>query len=138
MPRHVARFSVALGTSAAVLLLLASCGSADASPGGAAGRASSHVEGTVVAGPQCPVARAERPCPPRPVPGARVKLLKGSHVIAQDVSDRHGNFRLRTLSGSYVVRATNVGAYRSTASKSVSLAHGATVTVRLVLDTGIR
>jgi hypothetical protein len=37
-----------------------------------------------------------------------------------------------------VVRATNVGGYRSRAAKRVRLGAGRTVHVKLLLDTGIR
>jgi hypothetical protein len=94
--------------------------------------------GTVTAGPRCPVARAERPCPPREVPGALVQLLDGTRILADDLTDQHGRFRLQAPAGQFVVRATNVGAYRSTASHPVRLAPGTTTTVSLQLDTGIR
>jgi hypothetical protein len=67
-----------------------------------------------------------------------VQVLDGAHVVADDLTDEHGRFRLPTPAGQFVVRATNVGAYRSTASHPVRLTLGMTMTVTLQLDTGIR
>jgi hypothetical protein len=53
-------------------------------------------------------------------------------------TDQHGRFRLQAPAGDFVVRATNVGAYRSTASHPVQLSPGTTTTLSLQLDTGIR
>ena len=138
----IRRLPVVLGASTTVIILLASCGGAHASDAAGtdsgAPRATSHVDGTVVAGPRCPVDRAERPCHPRPVPGALVQLIKGSRVVAHGLTHQDGTFRLRGRPGSYVVRATNVGNYRSTVSRPVVLRTGSTTTVRLLVDTGIR
>jgi len=40
--------------------------------------------------------------------------------------------------GRYLIRATNIGGYASTADQLVSVTRAQTVTVTLVLDTGIR
>ena len=141
MPRQVSRAATTLGVGATVLLLLASIGGTNADadgadPHGAARPA--YVEGTVLAGPRCPVERAERPCRPRPVPGAQVWLLRGNKVVARGITAPDGSFRLRSRPGRFVVRATNVGNYRSTASQAVTLRARKTETVRLLLDTGIR
>lgn len=67
-----------------------------------------------------------------------VQLLDGTRILADDLTDQHGRFRLQAPAGQFVVRATNVGAYRSTASHPVRLTPGTTTTVSLQLDTGIR
>jgi hypothetical protein len=128
--------------SPVILTVLVSCAAAGGTPA-SGGRPpptapTAYVEGVVTAGPRCPVARAERPCSPTTVPGARVQLLDGAHVVADDLTDQHGHFRLQAPAGQFVVRATNVGAYRSTASHPVRLTSGTTTTVSLQLDTGIR
>ena len=142
MPRHPGRLALVIGLSAVLFTLLVSCAASKGpSPSGGQPRTTrptSYVEGTVTAGPRCPVARAERPCPPREVPGALVQLLDGTRILADDLTDQHGRFRLQAPAGQFVVRATNVGAYRSTASHPVRLAPGTTTTVSLQLDTGIR
>ena len=131
-----------ISLSPVILTLLVSCAAPDGST--ASGDhpdttpPTAYVDGIVTAGPQCPVARAERPCPPRPVPGARVQLLEGTHVMADDLADQHGRFRLRAPAGQFVLRATNEGGYRSTASHVVRLTPGTTTTVSLQLVTGIR
>src|SRR5665647_3320995 len=123
MPRHPGRVAVVIGLSTVLFTLLVSCAASKGpSPSGGQPRTTrptSYVEGTVTAGPRCPVARAERPCPPREVPGALVQLLDGTRILADDLTDQHGRFRLQTPAGIFVVRATNVGAYRSTASHPV-------------------
>jgi len=65
-------------------------------------------------------------------------VLDGAKVMVDGHTDQSGRFRLQAPSGRYVVRATNVGAYRSTASLPVTLNPGRTTTVSLQLDTGIR
>src|SRR5258706_12471624 len=58
---------------------LSACGSAlrpgaadQGTPASPVGTAQGTLHGTVVAGPTCPVERAEDPCPPKPVPGREV------------------------------------------------------------------
>jgi hypothetical protein len=132
---------LALGLATAVLLV--SCGVAvgpDTS-GAAGSRApakTSYVVGEVLAAPVCPVQRAEVPCRPRPVPNAKVELLRKGASLATTRTDARGAFRLSATQGAAVVRATNVGGYRSRAAKRIRLGGGHTVHVKLLLDTGIR
>jgi hypothetical protein len=119
----------------AVALLAAGCGSSSpaASPTGA-------VTGRVLSAPSCPVERAGVPCPPRPVVGASVAALQEDRVVASTRSGRGGWFRLALPAGRYVVRATNVGGYGSTAQRNVTVdpRGGAAPAIRLVVDSGIR
>ncbi|HEY5183815.1 MAG TPA: carboxypeptidase-like regulatory domain-containing protein, partial [Actinomycetes bacterium] len=91
-----------------------------------------------LATPSCPVERAERPCPPRPVPGATVEVRDASGLVSATSTDAAGRFSLVVPGGSYQVRATNAGGYRSTAEQQVQVAPGAVASVRLVVDSGIR
>jgi hypothetical protein len=141
MHKHPGQLVIAMSPILLILLVFcAACGGSAASPGNARPTppATAYIEGTVTAGPRCPVARAERPCPPKAVPGAQVQLLDGTHVMVDGHTDQLGRFRLQAPAGQFVVRATNVGAYRSTASQPVRLTPGTTTTVSLQLDTGIR
>lgn len=114
--------------------------------GGGAAAAGAHVHqkqarvgGTVSAGPACPVERVDRPCPPRPVSGATVELLRiAGTVVASTRTDAAGSYRLTAVPGHYVVRATNAGGYRSQTTKSVTLRAGKPRTVNLTVDSGIR
>ncbi|MFL6136548.1 MAG: carboxypeptidase-like regulatory domain-containing protein [Frankiaceae bacterium] len=124
----------------AAAVLLAGCGSAAGTAGSSssAGPGSAHVVGTVTAGPTCPVVQAGSACPDRPVPGARVQALRAGSVVATTRTDATGAFRLDLEPGAYAIVATNVGGYRSTAERQVSILAGQRATVDLVLDTGIR
>src|SRR6266516_4747284 len=96
------------------------------------------VSGTVLAGPVCPVERADSPCPPVPVVGAPVLARVGGHTQARTVTDDKGGFRLNLQPGMYTIVATNVGAYASTAEASVLVRAAETATITLTVDTGIR
>jgi hypothetical protein len=99
---------------------------------------SGTLEGTVLSAPSCPVERVGSPCPPRPVAGATVEAYRGSHGVAQTATGRSGGFLLRLPAGSYLVRATNVGGYRSTAATQVTVSADRPVSVTLTVDSGIR
>ena len=100
--------------------------------------APARLVGTVLAGPTCPVEQAGSPCPDTPVSGATVRLVGDGKVLARAVTDAHGAFTLAAPPGSYVVKATNVGGYRSNSSEPLELTATAPTTVTLHLDTGIR
>lgn len=116
-------------------VLLAGCGSLGSRPGASP---SATITGQVLAAPTCPVERAESPCPPRPVPGATVEVRDASGLVSATSTDSSGRFSVVVPGGSYLVRATNVGGYRSTAEQQVEVAPGAAASVRLVVDSGLR
>ena len=118
-----------------VAALLAGCGSLGAQPGAAP---SATLAGQVLAAPSCPVERAESPCPPRPVPGATVEVRDASGLVSATSTDAAGRFSLVVPGGSYQVRATNAGGYRSTTEQQVQVAPGEAASVRLVVDSGMR
>lgn len=122
----------------AILLLavaLTGCGPA-ASP---ALRASSGtVTGRVLTAPGCPVERANSPCPPIPVAGARVRALRGGRVIAAVRSRAGGAFVLRLRAGTYTLAAAKSGGYPATARALVTVRRGRRVSVTLTVDSGIR
>ncbi len=127
-----ARTLVALVVAAAAL---AGCGTGS---GAAASTGSATLAGQVLAAPSCPVERAESPCPPRPVHGATVEVLRAGDRVAATTTDDQGQFLVAVPEGDLLVRATNAGGYRSTAAQLVEVAAGSTATVRLVVDSGIR
>jgi hypothetical protein len=128
--RGVARFALMLLAASAVLL----CGCTDPS-----GRVehSGLVEGYVLTAPVCPVERIDRECPPRPVSGATVSALDGDAVRGSTTTDSTGAFRLALPDGRYLIRATNVGGYASTATQEVAVSDTASH-ITLVVDSGIR
>jgi hypothetical protein len=114
--------------------LLTACGGAVASPA-----PPGTVQGTVTAGPRCPVERIDRPCPPAPVRDGDVRLLRGDGSAAAEThTDTAGAFQLTAEPGTYTVIATNTGGLRTQASRTVTLTAGRTEHVDLQVDTGIR
>jgi carboxypeptidase family protein len=94
------------------------------------------VTGSVLSSPGCPgPARAESPCPDRPVAGARVEFARGTTVVATTTTDSAGRFEIRVPPGDYQVTAFNVGIHSRT-TQTISV-HGP-VTVTLVVDSGLR
>ncbi len=122
-----------------VMVLLAavlwSCGCAG--PGGPDTEHSGVVTGVVLTAPVCPVERVGQECPPRPVPGAAVVALDGEAVRGSTLSDGTGAFRLTLPDGRYVIKASNVGGYVSTATEPVVISE-TPVHITLVVDSGIR
>ncbi|MDR6558622.1 hypothetical protein J2809_002992 [Arthrobacter pascens] len=95
------------------------------------------VAGYVLTAPVCPVERVGQECPPRPVSGAAVVALQGDSVRSSTLTDTAGAFSLTLPEGRYVIRATNVGGYASTASEAVVVS-GNPVHITLIVDSGIR
>ena len=117
----------------AALLWLCGC----TSPSGPVTRHSGVVSGFVLTAPVCPVERIGQECPPRPVSGAAVAALDGDAVRGSTQTDSTGAFHLTLPDGRYVLRATNVGGYASTATELVVISD-LPVHITLVVDSGIR
>jgi hypothetical protein len=127
----VTRFGLAL--LAAIILLLCACTNRS-------GQVTVHsglVTGSVLTAPVCPVERVGQECPPRPVSRAAVVALEGDSVRGSTLTDTAGAFSLTLPDGRYVIRATNVGGYASTASESVVVSDNP-VHITLTVDSGIR
>jgi hypothetical protein len=100
------------------------------------------IAGDVVAGPTCPVESIEDPCAPKPVPDRKVLILTpGGAIAATTTTDANGRFSVRVAPGSYTVRAEagpgKLG-LNQVSPGDVTVRAGATATVRIELDTGIR
>ncbi|WP_374208702.1 carboxypeptidase-like regulatory domain-containing protein [Pseudarthrobacter cellobiosi] len=117
----------------AALLWLCGCNS----PSGPVTGHSGVVTGFVLTAPVCPVERVGQECPPRPVSGAAVVALDGDAVRGSTQTDSTGAFHLTLPDGRYVIRATNVGGYASTAAELVVISDRP-VHITLVVDSGIR
>ncbi|MCZ9880330.1 carboxypeptidase-like regulatory domain-containing protein [Arthrobacter sp. B2a2-09] len=124
------RFVLAL---LAAVLWLCGCGG----QGGPDTGNSGVVTGYVLTAPVCPVERVGQECPPRPVSGAAVVALDGEAVRSSTLTDGTGAFHLTLPDGRYVIKASNVGGYVSTASEPVVISD-TPVHVTLVVDSGIR
>jgi hypothetical protein len=98
------------------------------------------VTGVVVRSATCPVARAERPCPTHPVPGAEVSLWRDGRRVATTQTDAQGQFRLSGEAGADLeIRASHAfGGYVARTTRAVTLRRGTPTDVRLLLDIGIR
>lgn len=120
--------------------VLAACGLRPAS--GGTQQNEGMLMGTVVAGPTCPVERAENHCPPKPVPNREVRIeTTGGTLAATVTTDGQGHFTVALAPGSYVVRVTmtpGLIGMRQTQVPQVQIVAGQTVHVQIELDTGIR
>jgi hypothetical protein len=128
----VTRFDLTLLLATATLLL---CGCTDESR-----QMTGHsglVTGYVLTAPACPVERVGQHCPPRPVSRAAVVALDGNRVRGSTLTDTAGAFSLTLPDGPYVMKATNVGGYASTASEPVVVSDSP-VHITLIVDSGIR
>jgi Carboxypeptidase regulatory-like domain len=113
-----------------LLAAVVSCGAA-ASPSGG-------VEGTVTAGPTCPVQRAESPCPPAPWSGT-VRATSSTGATFAATTNASGAFELRLPDGTYSVAAVmQTGGPATAKPVSVTVDGGTMQTVDLTVDTGIR
>jgi hypothetical protein len=126
----MARLDLALLAVAGLLL----CGCTES------GQVTGHsglVTGYVLTGPVCPVERVGHECPPRPVSGAAVVALDGDVVRGSASTDTAGAFSLTLPDGRYVIEATNVGGYASTATDDVVISDNP-AHITLIVDSGIR
>lgn len=115
--------------------MLVGCGNR----GGVSGQRDQGIRGAVVAGPRCPVETAESPCPPAPLPGIHVDVRRGGEVVADAVTDRHGNFSVGVDPGTYEVQATpGQTGFMSSKPVTVVVRQGRFTDVTVPVDTGIR
>ena len=96
------------------------------------------VTGTVLAAPGCPgPVQLDSPCPPRPLAGARVEVLRATDVVATVSTGSDGRFTLRLTPGVYRLVATAAGPLRRTATVQITVA-SSPVTTNLTVDSGMR
>jgi len=96
----------------------------------------------VLAGPTCPVARAEDPCPPKPVSDRQVLIESpAGTVIARATTDVQGRFQVALAPGAYTL--TIPGGHgllggQQTKPVQAAVRVGQITHVQILLDTGIR
>jgi len=122
----------ALGLTA-LLVLLAACGSAPAATG-------TGIQGTVEAGPTCPVERINSPCPPRPM--AATVVIRDSHgteVVRIDAGS-DGHFKVDLPPGRYTLMGEAVAGnpLPRPLPTSAIVSPGRYTTVTVEYDSGIR
>jgi hypothetical protein len=125
-------------------LMLASCGGPGAGPSASTTppTAAVAVQGTVLAGPVCPVVR-EPPdpgCADRPVEGAVVEVSSpDGSLVAWVVSDSTGHFTVELAPGRYrFTPQPAVGLLGTAAPVDAEVASGSDVDLTFFYDTGIR
>jgi len=145
------RLGALLALGLAFGLALAGCASITVSGSGAAGTSAptsgttgtqGTLAGDVVAGPTCPVERAEDPCPPMAVPNREVAILGANNaVVATTMTDRKGHFSVALAPGAYTVtvpiKQGQVG-MRQLSGVKANVTAGQVTTIKVELDTGIR
>lgn len=99
------------------------------------------ISGRVTLGPTCPVERIppDPACAPRPYETTVIAKLAGKSTEAgRAKSDANGHFSLSLAPGTYDVSAIGGNVYPRCESQRVAVAKGATTTITLICDTGIR
>jgi hypothetical protein len=109
-------------------------GSATPAPvGGNAG-----INGSVKAGPTCPVEQANSPCPERPVAGAEVTAKSASTgAVTTTKADNDGRFTMRLAAGNYDVTAKS-DSVMGCSTEHVTVHEHSYTPVVVDCDTGIR
>jgi hypothetical protein len=105
-------------------------------------RTQGTLAGDVVAGPTCPVERAEDACPPKAVPNREVQILNPNNAVAATaMTDSNGRFSVLLAPGVYRVIVPimqgQVG-MRQMQNVTATITAGQVTTVKIELDTGIR
>lgn len=102
---------------------------------------SSGVRGRTMVDGGCPIQRAERPCPHKPVVATiTVTPVGTSRPVAVVVSDAHGRFEVPLLPGRYVVAATQVdrALHPNAPDIQVTVEQGKYPDITIPFDSGIR
>jgi hypothetical protein len=134
------------GVLALLAMTLSACGSEDDRATSSSGKntappttsVKTQVRGAVLAGPTCPVERAEKPCPPAPV-AARIEVeVSSGERVAHTRTNAEGRYRLALAPGEYtlVVRTAAGGPF--CAPVTVKVAADRAVQANISCDTGIR
>jgi hypothetical protein len=140
--RFLARPTVMRRRTTAIILfasavLAGACASPPAS--GPSAPPKGELSGIVLSAPSCPLERASVRCPPRPVRGATVALLRDSATqVESAVTSADGRFHLFAPAGTYTARVTGPGSFHASAQAMIRLTAGSTRQITLVLDSGIR
>jgi hypothetical protein len=125
-----------LCSSLVCLALVSGCGARAATA-----PADSGVQGQTVVDGDCPVLRADSPCPDRPQPAKITVTRSGSPEVVTSVqTDEQGRFRVPLTPGNYVLHAVNTAnAMLPRAPVTpVTVDPGSFRQVRIRFDSGIR
>ncbi len=122
----------------AVPLLVGSLFIGTACSGGPSHDITTGVEGTVSAGPTCPVEREGQPCPPLPVQAQVNVIAPDGRRSAQAASDADGRFSVLVAPGHYTLHVSIARSFPVCPDTAVTVPDEGTVTSDIVCDTGIR
>ena len=117
---------------------------APATPTQAAGSGNADqgtLNGTVVAGPSCPIETSDYPCPPKPVPNRQVMIeTPDGKIAATPTTDSDGRFSVNLAPGTYVLKVAQGASQLPIQRKPVIvvIVAGKTLSVQIELDSGIR
>jgi hypothetical protein len=138
----------ALGPGATATSAARDTATRTADPAAGTAGAVGTIAGDVVAGPTCPVERAEDPCPPRPVPDRLVTIVRPAGtttqagiVVGTTKTDASGHFSVTAAPGKYVVQVLagpGMLGLRQETPGDVTVTANQVSTVHILLDTGIR
>lgn len=123
-------------TALAVVMVSASC---DSSWGTTTSTlAPTMVEGSVLAGPTCPVEQPGQVCPPAPVAGTVVAIDGEGSTVASTETDATGHYSLGLPAGEYTLHVIVDGLFPTCPDTPITVRSGAPVTANIDCDTGIR
>ena len=119
--------------SVALVLMVAACGTPAAQPG-------TGIQGTVQAGPTCPVERINSPCPPHPLAATVVVRDASGAEVTRFHSGADGRFKLVLAPGTYTLVGLNIGTgfLPRPIPTSVTVTPGTYTTINVEYDSGIR
>jgi hypothetical protein len=101
----------------------------------------SGIEGTMLAGPQCPVIRPDAPeCEDQPYQGTVVvKTANGLQEVTRFTAEADGHFRVPLYPGTYLLQPLpGTNGFPHAGEQTVEVESSAFTSVTILFDTGIR
>jgi hypothetical protein len=96
------------------------------------------IQGQVLIGPVCPVARAEAPCPDKPYQATITVLDQNHNPVTSLQSDAQGRFQVALAPGTYVLRPESPGAMPHAPEQTIVVTGNGYTAVTITYDSGIR
>jgi hypothetical protein len=112
--------------------------SATPSLSASAAAAVTGLQGTVSAGPTCPVERVDSPCPPRPLSAEVDARDPAGRLAVMSRSGSDGRYRLLLPPGQYTLTVASSGSFPRCPTPTATVVAGRLATFDISCDTGIR
>ena len=96
------------------------------------------MQGTVSAGPTCPVERIGSPCPPRPVAAEIDAIDAAGRPAGSTRSAADGTFGLALAPGTYTLTVVTGSVFPRCPSTAIVVPAAGLATANIACDTGIR